>query len=208
MKKRRGNSSELATEIQIFLRAIQSPTFRRFLPASRCIPNFTVDFWDMTATFPFTCLRYGKEPHREFHNALPARWTEPFDPRTSFVRGQTWRAAETADTVIEAREVEPLVIVGIANSASEEQRLADTRLYVTESWAAADGKYGRFITEEVMPFIGSNYRARSGRHAYRQGLPSADGDALSWSEVFEIFGQLAALSPSIWWSKKKYYRVR
>src|SRR6516225_158317 len=39
-----------------------------------------------------------------------------FDPETSFVKGNHWRMGETADALIEAGEIEPLVIVGIYNT--------------------------------------------------------------------------------------------
>ena len=38
-----------------------------------------------------------------------------FDPETSFIPGNYWRMGETADALIEAGAIEPLIIVGIYN---------------------------------------------------------------------------------------------
>lgn len=39
-----------------------------------------------------------------------------FDGRTSYVAGKTWNANTTADKLTEAGEIEPLILVGIANT--------------------------------------------------------------------------------------------
>jgi enterochelin esterase-like enzyme len=39
-----------------------------------------------------------------------------FDPQTSFIKGNYWRMAETADALIESGEVEPLIIAGVYNA--------------------------------------------------------------------------------------------
>src|SRR5579872_4802573 len=39
-----------------------------------------------------------------------------FDPETAYVRGMDWKVDETADALIRAGEIEPLIIVGIFNT--------------------------------------------------------------------------------------------
>jgi hypothetical protein len=39
-----------------------------------------------------------------------------FDGRTSYVAGKTWKANKTADRLAEAGEIEPVILVGIANT--------------------------------------------------------------------------------------------
>ncbi len=146
---------------------------------------------------------YEEEPHRDFPVLYLHDGQNLFDPRTSFVRGQTWRVAETADVVIGAREVEPLVIVGIANSG--EQRLAEyTPVRDRKLGGGEADKYGRLITEELMPFIRSNYRTLEGPAHTGLGGSSLGGLATLYLglKCSKVFGRLAALSPSVWWGQK------
>ena len=39
-----------------------------------------------------------------------------FDPETSYIHGNYWRMGETADALVEAGAIEPLIIVGIYNA--------------------------------------------------------------------------------------------
>src|SRR6478672_11960066 len=80
-----------------------------------------------------------------------------FDGATSFIPGQEWRVDETAQRLIDAGTIEPLIIVGIYN----------TKDRIDEYTAAADEKYkkggkadlyGRMLVEELKPFIDSRYR--------------------------------------------------
>src|SRR6266542_3617 len=52
-----------------------------------------------------------------------------FDGATSFIAGQEWRVDETAQSLISARQIEPLIIVGIYNTAiaSTSTRLRKTK---------------------------------------------------------------------------------
>jgi predicted alpha/beta superfamily hydrolase len=125
-----------------------------------------------------------------------------FNPVTSFVRGQTWRVAETADASIEAGEVEPLIVVGIANT---EDRLAEyTPVRDRKQGGGEADKYGRLITEDLMPFMRTNYRTLEGPAHTGLGGSSLGGLATLYLglKYSEIFGQLAVLSPSIWWGQR------
>src|SRR5436309_6476107 len=84
-----------------------------------------------------------------------------FDGATSFIPGQEWRADEIAQSLILSGKIEPLIIVGIYNTGAAR---------VNEYTAAADVKYktggkadlyGRFVVEELKPFIDSTYRTRT-----------------------------------------------
>src|SRR5437870_1950229 len=81
-----------------------------------------------------------------------------FDGATSFIPGQEWRLDETAQALISSGQIEPLIIVGIYNAGAER---------VNEYTAARDPKYkaggkadlyGRFLVEEIKPFIDATYR--------------------------------------------------
>src|SRR5580658_1595980 len=61
---------------------------------------------------------YDKHPDRTYPVLYMQDGQNLFDPRTSFIPGQTWQIREQADAAIRAGEVEPLIIVGIYNTPS------------------------------------------------------------------------------------------
>jgi predicted alpha/beta superfamily hydrolase len=125
-----------------------------------------------------------------------------FNPETAFA-GRTWQVRETADAAIEAGEVEPLIIVGIYNTG--DRRLAE---YTHErDWQRGGGeaaKYGRLITEELMPWIAAHYRVRTDRESTGMGGSSLGGLVTLYLGLRHAhhFGRLAVLSPSVWWNHK------
>ena len=58
-----------------------------------------------------------------------------FDPDTSFIPGKYWRVGETADELIMAGAIEPLVIVGIYNTGGH--RIDEYTPSKTSGWVAA-----------------------------------------------------------------------
>ncbi|MBC7932638.1 MAG: alpha/beta hydrolase [Rubrivivax sp.] len=127
-----------------------------------------------------------------------------FDGTTSFIYGQYWHVGETADALIGERIVEPLVIVGINNTG--ERRIDEytpTRDGRTKLGGRAD-LYGRFLVEELKPFVDARYRTLA--DAPNTGLGGSSlGGLVSLHLGIKhphIFGKLAVLSPSIWWDRK------
>jgi enterochelin esterase-like enzyme len=131
-----------------------------------------------------------------------------FDPATSFIKGRTWQVHETADAVIESGEVEPLIIVGIYNTG--DRRLAE---YTHErDWQMGGGEadsYGALLTRELMPWIAEHYRVKPGREHTGLGGSSLGGLVSLYLGLKypEVFGQLAVLSPSVWWNHKSILSV-
>ena len=123
-----------------------------------------------------------------------------FDPETSFTRGNYWRLGETADALIDAGEIEPLVIVGIYNTGvhriDEYTPVEDNRL----GGGHADA-YGQMLVEELRPYIAHKYRvAISGMNCGVGG--SSLGGLVSMYLGLRypgVFGKLAIMSPSVWW---------
>lgn len=115
----------------------------------------------------------------------------------------TWRMAKTADAAIAAGEIEPLLIIGVANTGH--RRLAEYT--PTADWKLGGGeaeKYGRLLVEELLPFIASSYRVKLG--AANTGLGGSSLGALATLYLGlkfpSIFGRLAVLSPSVWWNHR------
>lgn len=116
---------------------------------------------------------------------------------------RSWRIRESADSLILAGEVEPLIIVGIAHTG--EHRLAEYT--PTTDWTQGGGladQYGQLLVEELLPFIAANYRVRPGAASTGLGGSSLGGLASLYLGLrhADVFGKLAVLSPSIWWNHR------
>ena len=162
----------------------------RFLPDDR----------DVTIYLP---PGYDEDEDRQYPVLYLQDGQNLFDPRTSFIPGRTWQVAETADTVIEAGEVEPLIIVGIANTG--EHRLAEYT--PTRDWKMGGGdadKYGDLLAQDLLPFIAANYRVRSGVENTGLGGSSLGGLVTLYLGLRypDLYGKLTVMSPSVWWNHK------
>lgn len=146
---------------------------------------------------------YEEQTERQYPLLILQDGQNLFDPATSFIRGKTWRMAETADDAIDAGEVEPLIIAGVANAG--ERRLAEyTPSRDMKLGGGNAGQYALMVTRELLPFLRANYRLRSGAADTGIGGSSLGGLVSLWIGLrhAEIFGKLAVLSPSVWWNHR------
>lgn len=130
-----------------------------------------------------------------------------FDAATAFSHVE-WAVDETAQRLIRQNLMEPLIIVAIAN-------LGDDRIH---EYAPSHGvidedaerkkrsrgqahEYGRFLIEELKPYIDKKYRTK--REAEFTGLGGSSlGGLLTLSLGLwfsNVFTRLIAMSPSVWW---------
>ena len=143
---------------------------------------------------------YGAEQERLFPVLFMQDGQNLFDPETSFIQNKYWRMGETADTLIRAGEIEPLVIVGVYNTGDhridEYTPVEDRRL----GGGRADA-YGQMLVEELRLFVAHKYRVLiSGANCGIGG--SSLGGLVSMYLGLRypaVFGKLAILSPSVWW---------
>jgi predicted alpha/beta superfamily hydrolase len=128
-----------------------------------------------------------------------------FDPEAAFA-GVAWAADATADRLIRAGAIEPVILVGIANTPN---RLDE---YGPRSRAnggpAHSRRYARFVVEEVKLFIDRTYRTLPGRDHTAVGGSSMGGlISLFLARWYpDVFGMCAALSPSLWWERAIFLR--
>lgn len=128
-----------------------------------------------------------------------------FDGATSFIPGQEWRVDETAQRLIAAGKIEPLIIVGVYNAGKDR---------INEYTPAEDAKYkmggkadlyGRMLVEELKPFIDARYRTK--RDAEHTGLGGSSlGGLVSLYLALKYpatFGRAAVVSPSVWFADKQ-----
>lgn len=131
-----------------------------------------------------------------------------FDPETAYVRGKDWKADETAEALIRAGEIEPVIIVGIFNTG--DHRIEEYTPTRDRKLGGGHAElYGRMLVEELKPFIDERYRTLRGPHNTGLGGSSLGGLAtlyLGFSYP-EVFGKLAVLSPSVWWDNKAILKI-
>lgn len=131
-----------------------------------------------------------------------------FDPETAYVRGKDWKVDETADALIRAGEIEPLIIVGIFNTG--EHRLDEYTPTPDRKLGGGHAElYGRMLVEELKPYIESRYRVLPGPTNTGLGGSSLGGLATVYLgfNYPEVFGKLAVLSPSVWWDNKAILKM-
>ncbi|HLM54902.1 MAG TPA: alpha/beta hydrolase-fold protein [Pyrinomonadaceae bacterium] len=151
---------------------------------------------------------YGAEPARRYPALYLHDGQNLFDGETAYIRGRQWRFSETAQALINARSVEPLIVVGIYNTGHARlDEYTPTPCARMKAGGKAD-LYGRLIVEELKPFIDSRYRT----------LPDASHTGLGGSSLGglvslylglrhpDTFGRLAVLSPSVWWDNRAIVR--
>lgn len=122
-----------------------------------------------------------------------------FSPETAFA-GVAWNAGTTAQKLIDARKIEPLILVGIDNSGVHR-----TDDYTPVPWQGRGGAaqhFGRMLTDEIKPFVDHHYRTRPDRDS--TGIAGASlGGLFALHLAFsrpDVFARVAALSPTLWWA--------
>ena len=138
-----------------------------------------------------------------------------FDAATAF-GGVEWRVDETAQELIKQRLVEPLIIVAVANAGEDRiHEYAPSKGRIEpdgKSRKRSRGllrKYGRFLVEELKPFIDRTYRTQPEKEATGIGGSSLGGLASLLLGLWypDTFTRIAALSPSVWWDDCLVYRL-
>jgi predicted alpha/beta superfamily hydrolase len=136
-----------------------------------------------------------------------------FDAATSF-GGVEWGADETAHRLTAARLMEPIIIVAVSNTGEDRiHEYAPTAAQVDPlKRARSRGSlriYGRFLIEELKPFIDRKYRTK--REAEFTGLGGSSLGGLAtlvlglWFPNY--FTRLAVMSPSVWWDDCAIYKI-
>lgn len=133
-----------------------------------------------------------------------------FDAATSFI-GQEWRVDETATGLIQAGLLPPMIIVGVDNTGgSRLDEYFATRATIGRGDRAqsAGGKadqYGRFLTDELMPWVNRTFRTQTGATNTALVGSSAGGYVSMHLGLTrpESFGRLGVMSPSFWWNDRE-----
>ncbi len=151
--------------------------------------------------------QYNTEPKRRFPVLYLHDGQNVFNGATSFIPNQEWRCDESAQALIGAGLIEPIIMVAIPNMGLER---ANEYLPTIKKLQGSEvgGKahlYLKFVRDELKPLVDSKYRT----------LPRASDTGLCGSSFGGIatlylglwapktFGKLAIVSPSVWWDDRK-----
>ena len=123
-----------------------------------------------------------------------------FDPERAHLPGHTWQVAETAARLVEEGRIAPLVIAGI-DHAAEDRILEMTPTEGDHPGAGQLWRYGRFVVEELVPFLEAEYQIDTRGGGLGLGGSSLGGLAtLAIAQQYPArFGRLLVMSPSLWW---------
>src|SRR4029077_13205200 len=141
--------------------------------------------------------RYHEQPQRRFPVLYMHDGQNLFDGATSFIPGVDWHVGHTADDFILTGAVQPLIIVGIYNIGKS--RIHEyTPTKAPHLGGGRADRYGKFLLQEVMPFIHREYRAEGGPDRIGIGGSSLGGLVSLYLGLTrsDVFGKIAALSPS------------
>ena len=128
-----------------------------------------------------------------------------FDPATAFA-GVDWRAGVTAEWLIAAGKIPPIIIVGIDNTGKNRVREYIPYRSVEPRVLAPQGnRYPEFLLREVMPLIEKYYSVAKGPEHTGLGGSSLGGLITLYTQLASpgIFGRLLIESPSLWVANRK-----
>lgn len=158
---------------------------------------------------------YRRSPRRHYSVLYFQDGQNIFDAATAFA-GVEWGVDETAQRLIPKRLIEPLIIVAVANVGDDRiheyaptRGLIDSRAKRRKRSRGMLERYGRFLCEELKPFIDREYRTR--REAEFTGLAGSSLGGLATLALGlwfpQVFNRLGVMSPSIWWDRCAIYGI-
>ena len=157
----------------------------------------------------YTPPGYGEDTERRYPVLYMHDGQNLVRPEDAF-GGIAWAVDETAQNLIQAGEVEPLIIVGIYNTphrVDEYTHVKAERGRMRGHGGKAD-QYGRMIIEELKPFIDREYRTKPEREFTGLGGSSLGGLVSLYLGLKrpDVFSRLAVMSPSAWWANNQIIR--
>ncbi|MBZ2183070.1 MAG: hypothetical protein K7J46_00070 [Bryobacter sp.] len=151
---------------------------------------------------------YDEEPARRYPVMYLHDAQNVFEAQTAFVPGQYWELGETAGELILEARVAPLILVGIPHGGERRVDEFTPSRNPQNNYGGQAALYGRMLVEEVLPFIGHQYRVMSGAKHTGLGGSSLGGLVTIYLGIQypQVFGKLAVMSPSVWWDYRMILR--
>jgi enterochelin esterase-like enzyme len=123
-----------------------------------------------------------------------------FDPDRAHRPGHTWQVAETVEKLVESGRIPPIVVAGVDHAGKGRIR----EMTPTEGdhpGAGLGHRYGRFLVEELVPFLEQEYEVDPTAGNLSMGGSSLGGlVTLAVAQQYPgRFNRLLVMSPSVWW---------
>ena len=165
------------------------------LPSGRLVTVSTPPGYDATrpARYPLLILHDGQNL---------------FQANRAHVKGEYWRVAETAESLITAGHVEPIVIAGIDHAQTN--RIAEfTPTSGGRQNAGQARAYVDMIIGEALPLLRADYALRIDAASTGLGGSSLGGLVTLYIAAMHpgVFGRLLVMSPSVWWDRRVILRL-
>ena len=129
-----------------------------------------------------------------------------FEPERAF-NGQHWRVGETADELIAARHIPPMIICGIDHGGPGRLReLTPTPGPKRDGGGGA--AHAGLIVNELLPLLRREYPVDRDPAMTGLGGSSLGGLATVFTALSypRVFGALLVMSPSVWWDRRVILR--
>ena len=126
-----------------------------------------------------------------------------FEPERAYVPGEPWRVGETADALVEAGAIPPMVIAGIDHAGP--RRIFDfTPTRGEKGMGGGAATFANLLVNEALPFIRAHYAVTSDPNQTGVGGSSLGGLVTLYTVSAHpgVFGRCLVMSPSVWWSKR------
>jgi predicted alpha/beta superfamily hydrolase len=147
---------------------------------------------------------YDREPARRYPVLYMHDGQNLFDAARAF--SSEWCVDETTGRLEARRAIEPVIVVGVANTPDRIGDYTPTEIArdvggVSQRIGGHDDRYGKFLVEELKPFVDRAYRTKPDRASTALGGSSLGGlVSLDLGLAYpDVFGKLLVVSPSIWW---------
>jgi len=127
-----------------------------------------------------------------------------FDEVTAY-GGQEWRLDETAEALIGAGLIAPIIIVGINHAGAARADELTPTVDPRRRTGGGGACYAQFVIDELKPYVDAHYRTRPDRDHTGTGGASLGGLIalyLGFSQP-QVFGRIMAMSPSLWWDRRE-----
>ncbi len=124
------------------------------------------------------------------------------DAATSFL-GIEWGMDEALEAGIPPGEIQPLILVGVYNTAD---RIAEYTPVADPAHGGGEADlYGRFLVEELKPMIDATYRTDPAPEATGLAGSSLGGLVSLYLGLTHpgTFTRLGVVSPSVWWANRE-----
>lgn len=148
---------------------------------------------------------YAQEPARRYPVLYLHDGQNMFDEAAA---GAEWQVDETAQRLVEAGVIRPLIVVAVDSGP---QRIIDYTPTPDPGRREGGGlaAYARFLIDELKPQIDRRYRTKPGRAHTAVGGSSLGGVAsLALAlQHGEVVGSALVASPSLWWDAGWVYRA-